>query len=150
MQALDYHIARMLGLGFIDTPASVGMNDQFIYQLSYTNRKSLDDSKQIDYTYTSLPISKAEKLAPEKPKMRPLLYKFLGGDEGINTSLDENGYSKVDNVRIVNIGRVADTDEMTDYDFFSDLTQIENLNVFEHPKSFFMVWNTVLQINLLM
>ena len=135
LQALDYHFARMLGLGHIDTPVD---NDGFIYQVRYTNKSSLNSSATSTYVYTSLPVTKTDYLLPEKPKMRPVAYQFLGDDsDSMNSMLDDKGYAKFDYARVVNIGRVPFPDELVDHDFFSDLNVVENLNIFENPKPVF-------------
>ncbi|WP_343524515.1 hypothetical protein [Pedobacter sp.] len=134
LQALDYHFARMLGLGHIDTQVD---NDGFVYQVRYTNKSSLNSSANSIYAYTSLPVTKTDYLLPEKPKMRPVAYQFLGDDESMNDMLDSNGYAKFDYARVVNIGRIPFPDELVDHDFFSDLDVVENLNIFENPKPVF-------------
>lgn len=134
IQALDYHFARMLGLGHIDTGAGDG---DYFYQVRYTNKRSLNSSGTSTYVYTSLPVSKTDYLLPEKPKMRPVIYQFLGDNGNMNDMLDENGYAKFDYARVVNIGRIPFIDELVGYDFFSNMNAIENQNVFEHPKPVF-------------
>jgi len=131
LQAMDYHFARMFGLGHIDTPENEG---EFVYQVRYLNKKELTTSGTQNYVYTSLPVSKTDYLLPEKPKMRPVAYQFFGENESINDSIDENGYAKIDYTRVVNLGRLPFSDELVGYDFFSDLNAVENLNIFEHPK----------------
>ncbi|WP_293787275.1 hypothetical protein [uncultured Pedobacter sp.] len=134
LQALDYHFARMLGLGYIDTQVD---NDGFIYQVRYTNKSSLNSSADSIYAYTSLPVTKTDYLLPEKPKMRPVAYQFLGDDESMNDMLNGGGYAKFDNTRVVNIGRMPFADERVGHDFFKDLNAIENQNIFEKPKPVF-------------
>lgn len=134
MQALDYHFARMLGLGHIDT---VSGGETYIYQVRYTNKRSLNSPGTTDYVYTSLPVGKADQLLPEKPKMRPVAYQFLGEKESMNDMLDDQGYAKFDYSRVVNVGRMPFADELVGYDFFSNLAAIDNLNVFENPKPVF-------------
>jgi hypothetical protein len=134
MQALDYHFARMLGLGHIDTLVD---NAGFIYQVRYTNKSSLNSPGTSTYVYTSLPVTKTDYLFPEKPKMRPVAYQFLGDNDSMNDMLDGSGYAKFDYARVVNIGRMPFPDELVGHDFFSDLNAIENLNIFENPKPVF-------------
>ncbi|WP_293308184.1 hypothetical protein [Pedobacter sp. UBA5917] len=134
LQALDYHFARMLGLGHIDTLAK---NEDYIYQVRYTNKSSLNTSDTSTYVYTSLPVGKADYLLPEKPKMRPVVYQFLGNNDSMNDMLDDKGYAKLDYARVVNIGRMPFADELVGHDFFADLNAIENQNIFENPKPVF-------------
>ena len=134
MQALDYHFARMLGLGHIDT---VDGNGEYFYQVRYTNKSSLNSSGTSDFVYTSLPVTKTNYLLPEKPKMRPVAYQFLGDNDSMNDMLNGGGYTKFDHARVVNIGRMPFPDELVGYDFFEDLNAIENQNIFEKPKPVF-------------
>ncbi|RLJ80521.1 hypothetical protein [Pedobacter alluvionis] len=134
MQALDYHFARMLGLGHIDT---VDNDGDYFYQARYTNKSSLNSSGTSTYVYTSLPVTKRDYLLPEKPKMRPVAYQFLGDNDSMNDMLDGNGYANFDYARVVNIGRMPFTDELVGHDFFTNLNAIENQNIFENPKPVF-------------
>ncbi|AOM75995.1 hypothetical protein [Pedobacter steynii] len=135
MQAMDYHMARMLGLGHIDVPANTSSNDQFIYRLNYTNRKALNSTEMVSYTYTSLPVKKVDARLPEKPEMRALNYGLPVMDAQTNNTFDEQGYTSLDQVRAINIGRKPSLDEVPEYDFFADLSAVENDNIFEHPKA---------------
>jgi len=134
MQALDYHFARMLGLGHIDT---IDGDGEYFYQVRYTNKISLNSSSASDFVYTSLPVTKTNYLLPEKPKMRPVAYQFLGDNDSMNDMLNDGGYAKFDNARVVNIGRMPFADELVGHDFFKDLNTIENQNIFEKPKPVF-------------
>ncbi|WP_316841306.1 hypothetical protein [Pedobacter gandavensis] len=134
LQGMDYHMARMLGLGHIDTPSNAGLNDQFIYRLEYTNRKGLNSTEMMDYTYTSLPVKKSDGRLPEKPIMREVNYGLPVVDTELDNSFDQQGYTSLDNVRAVNIGRMPFSDEIPAHDFFADLSSIENENIFENPK----------------
>lgn len=131
--SLDYHIARMLGLGFIDT---VGLSDtvQYIYRVRYTSRKGLDAAATQELQYLSLPTGKSDQRMPQQPAMRPLTYTMPAADQLGNSMADEQGYAKFDDSRVVNIGRELFPDEREDYDFFGDLTTIDNANPFTNPK----------------
>lgn len=134
MQGMDYHMARMLGLGHIDVPANASINDQFIYRLNYTNRKALNSTEMVSYTYTSLPVKKADDRLPEKPMMRAVKYGLPVVDPESKNSFDEQGYISQDQVRAINIGRQPTLDEIPGYDFFKDFS-IANDNIFEHPSA---------------
>lgn len=134
LQSMDYHMARMLGLGHIDTPAGSTANDQFVYRLNYRSRKGLNSSEMVDHTYISLPIKKTDQRLPERPEMRPVAYGLPVMKSEMNNAFDINGYISNDNIRAVNIGRKQYKDETADYDFFADLSVSDNGNVFENPK----------------
>jgi len=133
MQTMDYHMARMLGMGHIDTPAAVEPTDKFVYRLTYTNRKWMGSTEMMNYSYLSLPVSKMDKLVPQKPQLRALKYGLPVVDEEINNVFDQDGYTSMDNIRAVNIGRELFIDEIEGYNFFADASAV-NMNVFEHSK----------------
>jgi hypothetical protein len=137
LQALDYHMARMLGLGHIDVIPDAGTADQYLYRLSYSNRKSLSDATLVNYSCLSLPVAKRDKRVPEKPLMRSLKYGIPVNDGEINTVFDAQGYTKLDDIRAVNIGREPFADEIPGYDFFSDSAPLLNNNAFEHGTAVF-------------
>jgi hypothetical protein len=127
--AIDYHLARMLGLGFIDVLNGL-VSDQYIYRLTYSNRAGLSDPTPLDRSYMSLPSSKANNLLPLQPTIRPVSYGLPGVGSTALSAYDSNGYATVGNTRAVSIGRDPFNDEITGYDFFADLSQIDNTNVF--------------------
>jgi hypothetical protein len=131
--SLDYHIARMLGLGFIDT---VGLNDsaRYIYRVRYTSRKGPDAAATQELQYLSMPTGKSDLRIPQQPGMRPLTYTMPAADQLGNSMVNEQGYAKFDDSRVVNIGRELFPDERDDYDFFADLTSIDNANPFTNPR----------------
>lgn len=131
--SLDYHIARMLGLGFIDT---AGLSDtaRYIYRVRYTSRKAPDATATQNLQYLSLPTGKMDRRQPQQPGMRPLTYTMPAADQLGNSMVDEHGYAKFDDSRVVNIGRELFPDEQDDYDFFGDLTAIDNANPFTNPR----------------
>ncbi|WP_113639265.1 hypothetical protein [Nubsella zeaxanthinifaciens] len=133
MQALDYHIARMLGLGHIDTPVTSSSEQKFVYKLFYQNKKSLSSPARTNYVYLSLPTSKQDTLLPAIPVMRPVSYRLPVVDSA-SFMFDENGYGKRENVRVVSLGRELFYSEQVDFDFFSTSNVEINENFFQHPK----------------
>lgn len=133
LQAMDYHMARMLGMGFIDTTTGGQPTDKFVYRLTYVNRKAMGSNEVMNYSYLSLPVAKTDKLLPQKPQLRALKYGLPVTDGEFNNVFDKDGYTSMDNVRAVNIGRKLFIDEIEGYDFFADASVV-NMNVFEHSK----------------
>lgn len=134
MLAIDFHIARMLGLGHIDVLSGGSVTDKFVYRVNYSNRKSIDTDQRVSYSYVSLPTSRLDKLIPEKPAINPITYTAPADDEISNNTFDGDGYAKTDNVRFINISRAPFPDEIAGYDFFADINSIDSHNVFETPK----------------
>lgn len=131
--SMDYHFARMFGLGHIDT-ALPDTSDRYIYQLRYANRKSRESAGTVNYTYTTLSTAITDSRLPEKPAMRPLTYAFPDQEGTINEMLDKDGYSKTEPLRVVNIGREKATEETGDFDFFHNLDAEVNSNFFITTK----------------
>lgn len=133
IMAADYHMARMLGLGFIDV-VSGAVSNQYIYRLTYSNRSGLDNAAPLNRSYMTLPSSKANNLLPLPPAIRPVSYGLPGVSSTAVGSYDKNGYSIVGNMRAVSIGREPFNDEITGYDFFADLSLVDNTNIFLNTR----------------
>jgi hypothetical protein len=123
--SLDYHIARMLGLGFIDTPGGNNQT-QYVYRISYVAASTM-------LHCISLPTSKADQRKPERPAMRELNYAFPANEQQ-NPMVDAQGYARYDDARVVNIGRQPYPDETEGYDFFADMETMVNVNPFTSPR----------------
>lgn len=126
--ALDYHFARMLGLGHIDQDAATDSGQKYVYQLRYSNRVSLGSTEEIVYQYTSIPTSIHDERLPEKPIMRAVSYTFPNSMGTLNNMLDEKGYNKTARMRVINIGREKYHSEEKELQFFDDLTTEMNHN----------------------
>ena len=131
--ALDYHIARMLGLGHIDNVSSLP-GKKFIYRVSYQNRKSLNSTERITQEFLSLPTSKSDHRLPSKPKMRPISYELPIKNDLSASMFDVNGYANVSDIRVINIGREPFEYERTDDGFFDGLPVAGNFNIFEDTR----------------
>lgn len=135
LQASDYHMARMLGLGHIDTEVSEGDDLKYIYQLRYLNRREITDNSFLEHRYTTLPVSKSDERLPEKPRIAPVSYGLPNPKAAGNGIFDVAGYTPLDRVRAVNITRIPYADEISLADFFSELSATVNENIFERPKA---------------
>lgn len=134
LMATDFHIARMLGLGYIDNLSSVDTNERFIYKVVYTNRESTVASGTKTFEYLYLPTSKSDTRALQTPAIRPLTYTLSSEHEGTLNLFDENGYSKIDNVRVVNIGRALNRSEV-EYEFNPDLLDVNDFNLSQTSRA---------------
>ncbi|UIR56361.1 hypothetical protein LZQ00_00700 [Sphingobacterium sp. SRCM116780] len=126
--ALDYHFARMLGLGHIDQDAATDSGEKYVYQLRYSNRSSLVSTEETVYQYTSIPTSIHDERLPEKPAIRPVSYTFPNNMGTLNNMLDAKGYNKTARMRVINIGREKYHSEEKELQFFDDLTTEMNHN----------------------
>ena len=65
MAALDYHVARMLGLGLLDLENSIYSGDQFIYAAEYfTIDQNGNEQGQKNHIFLSLPTSLDDQRLP--------------------------------------------------------------------------------------
>ncbi|OCX54249.1 hypothetical protein BEL04_08305 [Mucilaginibacter sp. PPCGB 2223] len=134
MLMVDYHWARMMGMGHIDTSVNDLGAQQYVYQVTYVNRDGLNSQQNTTYQYLSLPTGLSDTRLPEKPVMRPVKY-TLPADNGDRTIYDDNGYAVHGEERLVNIGRQLYPFEMAGSTFFNDLSQPSDFNNFDHPQS---------------
>jgi hypothetical protein len=117
LQAMDFHWARMLGLGHIDTGVNASGSGQYIYLASYINRKSMDSAVMVNYQFMAPPAGLSDSRLPETPLIRPVSY-TLPVENGLNTSLlDANGYLSNAAIRAINIGRELYNFESGEGDF---------------------------------
>ncbi len=47
MASLDYHVARMLGLGVLDTDGEVYDGQQYVYAANYVTIADLNDDREL-------------------------------------------------------------------------------------------------------
>lgn len=103
---LDYHVARMLGLGHIDT--AVSGSQQFIYLSIYHTLAPLETGSlpgPATHLYMTLPTSRADYRLPPPPVQLDPTY-GITIDNGTGTPLqltDPDGYTPFDDARIVNL-----------------------------------------------
>lgn len=134
MLAMDYHIARMLGLGHIDHTVQPTNTGKYIYQVRYTT-KTAGAVQVSEHRYTSLPTSIQDRRTAQNPKIRPLKYGFPAEDSSMDDIVDSNGYSLVAPVRVINIGREKESFEYDNFDFFAENAAVLNANPFTQTKS---------------
>ncbi len=90
--ALDYHVARMFGLGYIDTTVDGG---EYIYVVQHGND-----------IYMSLPLSNTTVVTVDTPIQKTITYglKVANGTTTPINLTDSNGYYFDRNARAVNLG----------------------------------------------
>jgi hypothetical protein len=104
--ALDYHGARMLGLGCLDEFPSSN-DERYIYAVLYNTQASLPDAQHpTDHVFMTLPTSIHDQRLPLAPVLFPVTYGlYVSTDENNPPELisDPNGYSFFDEVRFINL-----------------------------------------------
>ncbi|MFN8302439.1 MAG: hypothetical protein U0U46_08110 [Saprospiraceae bacterium] len=108
LAALDYHIARMLGLGYIDANLQQGKNEAYVYLSIYHTTAPLEaGSPAFPFThlYMTLPTSRGDYRLPPAPVQGSLGF-GISVDNGTGTPLqltDANGYTPFDDARIIHL-----------------------------------------------
>ena len=103
--AFDFHIARMLGFGHIDTGMS--LYDQYMYIAVYETTAALDGmpAKSRIHTYMTLPVGQKDYKLPKTPQLNPLKYgmRIDTGAELPVSLTDDNGYSRYNDSRAISL-----------------------------------------------
>lgn len=104
IMSIDYHIARMLGLGYIDTPGS----GDFLYMAEYVTEDALDTgipAATRSHFYMGLPVSMQE----ERPTITPVQSDLSFGlwydqGQGQRTYITDNqGYALTEDKRYIRV-----------------------------------------------
>jgi hypothetical protein len=133
LSALDYHMARMLGMGYIDTLPEAA-DGQYIYQMQYLTRKSAGAAELTQHEYMSLPTGPSDMRLPQVPRIRPLQYQLPAGSGTENLgNVNNQGYAADYQVRVVNIGREHFSEE-TAIDFFATQDTAADYDLFTHAR----------------
>lgn len=120
--ALDFHIARMLGMGHIDTNLSDAK--KYIYIAVYDTNDSIDNyTSTLRHTYMTLPTGMTDYKLPYAPQQADVSYglRVSCGDNDYKLVTDENGYSSYGTSRAINLNLTySDAPYPLDYFFKPD------------------------------
>lgn len=122
--SLDYHIARMLGLGVLDTESDI-MSGQHVYVAKYTTFGNLDDglgAREVEHLYCSLPTSRQDERLPlpvdlKEPVPGIFTSNFIESSVSIT---DDDGYSPDGKTRFITLFNESLPDEPDNSPFFAD------------------------------
>jgi len=128
--SMDYHIARMLGLGYIDDEFDTNLNTEYIYVAQYSTFASLPEADinntELTHLFTTIPIKKSIEKLPLSPTLHPIQYGLTvnkGSANEVQLS-DINGYTFDGKSRYVNLYLTPNDDEPNDSeDFFIPATE---------------------------
>jgi hypothetical protein len=108
--SLDYHVARVLGLGHIDNDRQLEKKP-FVYCLEYKTFVKLEapytTNVERTHIFMTYPVSVKDYRLPATPSLTPLSY-GISVDNGTSTPTmltDVQGYAPFGNVRFININR---------------------------------------------
>jgi hypothetical protein len=105
--SLDFHVARMLGLGCLDRGIK-NDNDEFVYLALYDTEGPLDDTnvaRPVRHYYMTVPTRPLDWRLPDVPTLKPVTYGLTvdNGEDQPTLLTDENGYSPDGQSRYVNV-----------------------------------------------
>lgn len=133
MMSLDFHVARILGLGHIDTTFDRGYyQTYYVYCLQYLTKKGLDApyNGTVDHShiYMTLPlISLNDSRLPAAPVLKDVTF---GADIDNATGqpaviTDADGYTPQENLRFINLNRAPHAYEKPFGSFFYESTAVD-------------------------
>ena len=103
--AYDFHIARMLGFGYIDADIQPNTTDKYMYIAVYDIPADFEGVQKGTHTFMTLPVGETDYKLPAAPELLELKYGLFMNDESEIPMLltDERGYSRYDNSRAINL-----------------------------------------------
>lgn len=122
MVSLDFHVARMFGLGYLDRNIK-NDTDEFIYVGVYDTDGSLDDtniSRPVRHYYMGVPTKPLDHRLPDAPVLKQVTYGLTveNGEEQPEYLTDQQGYTPDGLSRYVNLFVEPDTDAASLNPFF--------------------------------
>lgn len=122
MVSLDFHVARMLGLGHLDRRFT-NDNERFIYLAAYDTDGALDDTnvaRPVRHYYMGVPTRPLDHRLPDAPRLKPVTYGLTidnGGPQPEHLT-DQQGYTPDGLSRYVNLFVEPDADIVSSGAFF--------------------------------
>ena len=107
MVSLDFHVARMLGLGYLDRDIKQD-TDEFIYLATYDTDGPLDDThaaRSVHHYYMGVPTKPIDYRLPDAPELKPVRYGLTvdNGEETPTLLTDPEGYTPDGLSRYINL-----------------------------------------------
>ncbi|MFK8105412.1 MAG: Ig-like domain-containing protein, partial [Saprospiraceae bacterium] len=121
LASMDYHLARMLGLGHIDRDNSV--NDEqakFIYLAEYVTIEGSNAEQQ--HLYLSLPTGKSDERLPLPVTLQEPILGTNNQEGNLSNLIDEQGYLYDGKQRFISLVNEPLLDNLTNVAFFVDST----------------------------
>lgn len=140
--ALDFHVARILGLGHIEGDRNSNPNQKWVFMAEYSTEASLPGvvSGTARHFHMSRPVSKVDHLKPIQPAVEPapvygLWVDNLTGNPTFIT--DQQGYAPFDDIRYINLYRKKTPFERDPESFFQTTTKVDLCSI--SPEAMFGV-----------
>jgi hypothetical protein len=120
--SLDFHVARILGLGYLDRNIE-NDTDEFIYLGVYDTEGALDDTnvaRPVRHYFMSVPTRPVDHRLPEAPVLKPVTYGLTvdNGEAEPTLLTDAQGYSPDGLSRYIDIFAEPDVDSGSLAPFF--------------------------------
>ncbi len=123
--SLDYHMARMMGLGYLDTSAN---NDTYFYMAEYHTKAKLGDGigkRDVQHLYISIPTTTEDERLPIPMDLKPPVAGIPRRGSNPNVQLtDGEGYTTSGKQRYISLY----TKELKDYHLQSFYETEEEFN----------------------
>lgn len=122
LASLDFHNARMLGLGTLDVDNSI-MEDRFIYLSEYVTFGDLGDGqkdREVQHIYCSLPTSLSDERLPIPIDLKDPVPGIIQGigTESQTTITDDDGYSSDGKTRFLSLFNEDLPNELENQNFY--------------------------------
>ncbi len=139
MLALDYHVARVLGLGYLDVASDTVGGEKFIYKMEYTTTADLGDGKgenTVNHRYISLPTTINDSRLPVELSLKEPIFGIPSDNSqsGLADFLDEEGYTLDGKSRFISL-RAEEEPEYEELRFFEGMP---SYNISEHTTSVYL------------
>lgn len=138
--SLDFHVARMLGLGEIDPPITgASQQTEYVFLMEYMTSASLEGEPPslLQHLYMTPPITFMDYKLPPKPTLEPVRYGFNANNLTGNPTpiTDPNGYLPFADARFINLDKAKFRYELPFESFFQTIDEF-NLCKETIPLSF--------------
>lgn len=122
LASLDYHNARMLGLGVLDVDATV-FNERFMYLAEYISFGDLQDGlgkREVQHIYCSLPTALADSRLPIPVNLKELVPGITQAPDTENPAVltDVDGYAFDGKTRFISLFNEDLPEELEDQNFY--------------------------------
>ena len=122
MVSLDFHVARMLGLGYLDRDIKSD-TDEYLYLSIYDTDGPLDDTniaRPVRHYYMGVPTKPLDYRLPDAPGLQPVTYGLTvdNGEPQPSLLTDSQGYTPDGLSRYVNLFLEAEPDVVSLNQFF--------------------------------
>lgn len=140
MASLDYHVARMLGLGSLDVNEQVYKGEKFIYAAQYTTIADLKDGqgvKKVSHVYITLPTSIEDERLSLPVNLKEPVPGIFSADPTVGGStsgiIDADGYTHDGTGRYISLlTDELNPDEPADSPFYFSTAEFD-MSKFTYP-----------------